>query len=374
MKLTNYKIGDLVTPVDERNVDGLTNFYGININKEFMPTAANTEGLDESNYKVVRKNRFVFSGMQTGRDGCIRISMYSHDEPIIVSPAYITFEVTNTEVIIPSYFFMLFLSKEKDRLGAFYSDGSIRSNLDWDRFCDIELTLPDKKIQEKFVDIYNALCANQQSYERGLEDLKLVCDAYIEQLRRDMTCESLEGYIEEVIRYVGDSTEYSSTDILGISSIEKRFMETKANTTGLSLESYKIVCPNEFSFNPNTARMGDRIPIALNDTGKDRLVSAIYPVFKIKKDTLIPEYLMMWFKRAEFDRYARFNSWGSAREVFNYRDFQEVKIPIPSLEIQKSIVSIFNIYTERKSINEKLVNKLKEICPVLIRGSVESRG
>ena len=94
MGLTKYKIGDLISVIDERNDIGIREFYGININKEFMPTAANTEGLDETKYKIVRKNRFVYSGMQTGRDGCIRISMYTEDIPILVSPAYTTFEVT----------------------------------------------------------------------------------------------------------------------------------------------------------------------------------------------------------------------------------------------------------------------------------------
>lgn len=104
MALNRYKIGQLIEITDERNSYGIKEFYGININKEFMPTAANTDGLDESNYKVVRKNRYVFSGMQTGRDKCIRISMYLKDEPIIVSPAYTTFEVTATNIVEPTYF------------------------------------------------------------------------------------------------------------------------------------------------------------------------------------------------------------------------------------------------------------------------------
>ena len=88
MGLTKYKIGDLISVIDELNDNGIREFYGININKEFMPTAANTEGLDETKYKIVRKNRFVYSGMQTGRDECIRISMYTEDVPILVSPIY----------------------------------------------------------------------------------------------------------------------------------------------------------------------------------------------------------------------------------------------------------------------------------------------
>ena len=173
MALTKYKIEQLITIVDERNTLGIRDFYGININKEFMPTVANTEGLDETKYKVVRKNRFVYSGMQTGRDECIRISMYNNDTPILISPAYTTFEVTATDIMLPLYFFMKFLSKEKDRYGAFCSDGSIRSNLDWEVFCDIDIELPPVQIQQKYVDVYNAMLVNQQSYERGLEDMNI---------------------------------------------------------------------------------------------------------------------------------------------------------------------------------------------------------
>ena len=179
MGLTKHRIGDLISPVDERNSEGIREFYGINIDKEFMPTVASTDGLDERKYKVVRKSRFVYSGMQTGRDECIRISMYTKDAPIIVSPAYTTFEVTAIDIVLPEYFFMWFLSKEKDRLGWFYSDSSVRANLDWEVFCDIEISLPPLLVQQKYVDTYTAMLANQRSYERGLEDLKLTADAFI---------------------------------------------------------------------------------------------------------------------------------------------------------------------------------------------------
>ena len=119
------RLGDYIEQCDERN-SASVNYpvIGINRDKTFMPTVANTEGLDETKYKVVRKNRFVYSGMQTGRDECIRVSMYNKDVPILVSPAYTTFEVVATDIVNPLYFFMKFLSKEKDRYGAFCSDGS----------------------------------------------------------------------------------------------------------------------------------------------------------------------------------------------------------------------------------------------------------
>lgn len=195
MGLIKYRIGQLVSVIDERNDIGIRDFYGVNINKEFMPTAANTEGLDETKYKVVRKERFVYSGMQTGRDECIRISMYNGDRPILVSPAYTTFEIEAKDIVNPMYFFMIFISKEKDRYGAFCSDGSIRSNLDWDVFCNIEIELPSLEVQQKYVNIYNAMLENQRSYEHGLDDLKLVCDVFIEELRNKCNLQRLGDYI-----------------------------------------------------------------------------------------------------------------------------------------------------------------------------------
>ena len=118
--------------------------------------------------------------------------------------------------------------------------------------------------------------------------------------------------------------------------------------------------------------MGEKFCIAYNDTNQDILVSAIYPVFKIKDKVKIhPEYLMMFFSRSEFDRYVRFNSWGSARETFNYDDICQVKIPIPDYDKQEAIVDIYKIYNKRKEINQRLKTQIKDICPILIKGSIE---
>ena len=367
MALSRCKIGELVTLVDERNNIGLRKFYGLNIHKEFMPTVANIDTLDETKYKVVRKNRFVYSGMQTGRDECIRISMYKGDTPIIVSPAYLTFEVTATDKIIPEYFFMLFLSPEKDRLGWFRSDGSIRSNLDWPVFCDFDIELPPIEVQQKYVDIYQGMVNNQKAYERGLEDLKLVCDGYIEDLRRKLPSEPIGKYL---------SLSDRRNDIgLGLEAVRgistgKEFIDTKADMEGVGLSNYKLVQPNYFAYVGDTSRRGDKISLALNTTNETYLVSSISYVFTTSSD-LLAEYLMLFFSRDEFNRYARFNSWGSARESFNFDDMCNVKIPIPAIEVQKSIADIFKVYNTRKRINEQLKAQIKDICPILIKGSID---
>lgn len=177
--LHTYRIGDLVKTVDERNSFGISSFYGVNIEKDFMPTAANTTGLDATKYKVVRRNRFVYSGMQTGRDVSIRISMFTGEEPVIVSPAYTTFEIKATDIVLPMYFYMIFMSHEKDRLGWFKSDSSIRANLDWPVFCDFELTLPPVEVQQVYADAYEALLDNQRSAAQLKSQMKGICPVFV---------------------------------------------------------------------------------------------------------------------------------------------------------------------------------------------------
>lgn len=366
MALKKVKLGDLINVVDERNNIGSRDFYGININKEFMPTVADTTGLDETKYKVVRKNRFVYSGMQTGRDECIRISMYLQDKPIIVSPAYTTFEVTAQDIVLPEYFFMLFLSKEKDRLGWFYSDSSIRSNLDWDRFCEMELSLPPIDVQKKYVDIYLAMLANQRAYEQGLDDLKLVCDAYIENLRRKMPSEEIGKYLEELN---DRNSSRLITNIQGVNSLSK-FVETKAETNGLDISNYKIVKQYDFAYNPSRINIGS---IALRQNMENCVVSPMYVVFRISNTSqLLPEYLIMWLNRAEFFRSTLFYAMGSVRDTFSFSLMREVSIPIPPIEVQKSIAELYKVYNQRKEINEKLKAQIKDICPILIKGSLQS--
>lgn len=367
MALTKYRIGDLITAINEENYMRIRRFFGININKEFMPTAANTEGLDETKYKIVRRNRFVYSGMQTGRDECIRISMYSEDEPIIVSPAYITFEVTAVDAVIPLYFFMKFLTKEKDRYGAFCSDGSIRSNLDWEVFCDIEIELPPLTVQQKYVDVYNAMVANQQSYERGLEDLKLSINALLDNCKHKSKKKTVEQILQEIdVRNIDGSV----VDVQGI-NIEKQFMPTVADINGVDLTKYKLVKKGQFAFSGMQTGRDECIRIALSDKVEPFIISPAYTVFETKDETVLAEYIMMWFSRKEIDRLGWFMSDASIRTNLDMDRFYEIEIPIPTINIQHSIVAIYNSYVVRKEINEKLKAQIKNICPILIKGSIE---
>lgn len=368
MKLTKYKLGDLIEIVDKKNIEGLKYpFYGINKQKEFMPTVAATENLNPSKYNILEKGEFLFSGMQTGRDKCIRISLFQEENKILVSPAYTIFKVVREDIIDKTYLFMTFLTSEKDRYGWFISDSSVRSNLDWDRFCDIEITLPDIETQQKYVDIYNSMLRNQKSYERGLEDLKLVCDAYVEKLIHNSDLKKLGPYITRIDER---NKEDKYDNVKGV-SVFKEFREPTSKVNRNKLQNYKIVRPRQFSF-VQTTNNEKVFSNALNTTKEIILVTSVNEVFSVDENIIIPEYLKIIFDRTEFDRYARFHSWGSARETFNWEDLCNVKIPIPPMEVQESIADIYKVYKNRKMINEKLKQQLKDICPILIKGSLQN--
>ena len=155
--------------------------------------------------------------------------------------------------------------------------------------------------------------------------------------------------------------------LLGV-SISKEFMPSIANTIGTDMSSYKVVDPRQFAYGPVTSRNGDKISIALYKKDEKAIVSQAYTIFEVKnKQELLPEYLMMWFRRPEFDRYARFKSHGSAREIFSWEEMCDVELPIPSIERQQKIVSEYEAVTRRIRLNEQIIAKLEETAQALYR-------
>lgn len=182
-KYVHKEIGSYIKTVDETNKENRDlEILGININKEFMPTIANTSTIDIKKYKVLTKGRFVFSGMQTGRDECIRIGLYNEDVDAIISPAYTTFEIEKTSDLLPEFLFLCFKRHEMDRYGWFISDSSVRANLDWNRFVSISIPIPPIDIQQAVVDMYN--CANDAKKIAEEADIlsKNICPALIQHV------------------------------------------------------------------------------------------------------------------------------------------------------------------------------------------------
>ena len=171
-----------------------------------------------------------------------------------------------------------------------------------------------------------------------------------------------EGYrlLGDFIRQVDvRNTDGKEENLLGV-SVQKMFIPSIANTVGTDFTKYKVVKRGQFTYIPDTSRRGDKIGIALLTDYDEGLVSNIYTVFEVKDENeLLPEYLMLWFSRPEFDRYARFKSHGSVREIMDWDEMCKVELPIPSIEKQRSIVKAYNTITDRIELKRKINDNLE---------------
>lgn len=375
MALTKRNLKGLIEYSDQRNVDGLyteDDVIGVSTDKCMIPTKADLNGVNLLNYKLFSPGCFAFVADTSRRGDKIAMAYNNTDRSFIVSAWYVVFKVCDNakNIISPDYLFLYFNRSEFDRYARMNSWGSAREYFWFSDMEDIVIDLPPLPVQRKYVDIYKAMLANQQSYERGLEDLKLTFVGYMDTLKHQQNSEPIGRYLE-LVETTNEGLKYGIDDVMGI-SIEKKFIPTKADMIDVNLKPYYVVQPNEFAYVTVTSRNGEKISIALNDSSNTYICSSSYVVFKSRDvEKLLPQYLMLYFTRSEFNRYARFSSWGSARETFEWNEMCNVVIPIPDIETQKAIANIYNVYIDRKRINEQLKSQIKDICPILIRGSLE---
>lgn len=364
------RLGDYIELCDEVNSAGKEYpMLGINKDKVFMPTVANVSTVDIRKYKIVSKGRFVFSGMQTGRDVCIRIALYDNDTPALISPAYTTFTVREDKDMLSEFFFMYFMRAEMDRYGWFISDSSVRSNLDWVRFVEIQIPLPSPEMQKELVATWKGLRDMKEQNEAMAAPLMQLCQSRLQELKHKYPLTEIGPYIEQCDERNSENV-YGIDSVMGV-SIAKKFIPTKADMGGVSLTPYKLVIPNEFCYVTVTSRNGGKISLALNQSEDTYIVSSSYEVFKVIDDTkLCPGFLYLWFSQSEFDRYARFHSWGSARETFSYESMERVGVPLPSIEEQQAIVNIYKCAAECKRIAEEADRLSREICPALMQKAI----
>jgi type I restriction enzyme S subunit len=327
---------------------------------------ANMTRVSLHNYKIVGKNQFVYVTDTSRRAEKIGLAL-NDSEPCIVSSIYTIFEVKDKEELIPEYLFIWFNRSEFDRYTRFNSWGSARETFNWEDMCDVRLPIPNIDEQKKYVTLYKGLINNQKVYKNSLDDLQLICDTYIEDLIKTEEPKLLGEYIQQSDERNND---LKIDNLLGI-SVNKIFIPTKSKKERLNLSNYKIVRPRQFGYVSVTSRNGEKISIAILDE-EAGLISSTYTVFEVSNtEELLPEYLYLFFQRTEFDRYARFNSWGSARETFDWAEMCNVKLPIPDIKIQEAIVTIYHTLETRKRINEQLKASIKPLCPVLMRGVIE---
>ncbi|WP_413481388.1 restriction endonuclease subunit S [Latilactobacillus sakei] len=361
-----YKLSQLIELTYETNGDGKykpNDVMGMTITKEIIPTKAKVKYTDLSKFLVVKPNQFVYNPRTHGKR--IGLGFNDTNNPFIISWNNIAFKIIDENLLNPTYLFIYFKRDEWDRLAAFNSWGSSTEVFSWNAMCDMEIDLPPLEIQEKYVAVYKSLVANQRSFEKGLEDLKLVCDATIEKIRRELPSEEIGAYIQRIDVKNKDN---KIKNVKGV-SVTKQFREPTSKVDRTKLSNYKIVKSHQISF-VQTTNNEKVFAFALNNTKEDIVVTSVNEVFKTNPKKLLSEFLAQFLSRHEFDRYARFHSWGSARETFVWEDLCKVKIPIPDIGTQRSIVNIYNVYIARRELNDNLKQQIKGICPILINGAI----
>lgn len=372
MALSKYKLGKYIELREITNSDcslGVDSVRGVNNLKQLMPTKADLNGRDISKFQIVYPGEFVFNH-RTSRNGSkFSIAYNNGNKPIICTEDYVVFRIRENarKTLSPEWLYMFFNRSEFDRYVITNSWGSSTEFYNWEDLCDVELDLPSFCVQQKYVDIYNAMVANQQAYECGLDDLKLTCDAYIEDLRRNMPCEKIGSYIEEC----NEKNENNEISLFQGVNIDHIFTDPKR--VAENSENGSVVRTGQFAFNKVMKAHNTKLPVALRE-GPDCVVSNSYQVFEVTdKNKLLPKYLLLWLNRSETQRYAGFISFGTTRDIFSFEDMCELSIPMPSAQVQQNIVDIFSIYQSRRNINEQLKAQIKNICPILIKGSLEEQ-
>lgn len=367
MGLTKIKLGKYIEPYSQRcNIPNLGNndVSGVNKYKEFFEPSPQV-GSDTSNYKNVPPSHFACNLMHVGRDAVLPIA-YNHSRQIkVVSPAYQVFAFKENSELLSEYFFLYLKSSERDRSFWFHSDSSVRDSMSWQDFIDVDIELPPVTIQQKYVNVYNAMLANQKSYERGLADLKRAIDSTIEKYKSNTKRLFLSELIEECDERNADGIYQG---VYGVNK-DKRFMPTVSS--GEDLSKYKLVKKDCFACNLMHIGRDFAIPISLNSETEAIIVSPAYFVFRLKSDLILPKFLLIWLSRSETDRYAWYISDSSIRGSMEKNRFYEISIPIPPLEEQTALVELFSVLSTRKELAEKLKNQIQNICPILIKGSIE---
>lgn len=365
------RLGDYITrsTVNNSNLEyGVELIEGVTNEGKFAAPKGNPIDVDLKPYKIVKNGAFVYNPSRLN-SGSIA---YRTDGLCIVSHLYVVFYLSEDgkKKIDPEYLFIYFRREEFYREVTFRNFGSQRPEFNYYDMSDILIPLPDISVQQKYVNIYKSMLANQQSYERGLEDLKLTFDVLIDEIKHSSPKRSIGELLVEVNNR-NDSGVV--TDVQGI-NITKQFMSSIADINGVDLRKYKIVNKGQFAYSGMQTGRDECIRIALYQENKPIIISPAYTVLETKDKSVLPEYIMIWFSRKESDRRGWFMSDSSIRSNLDLERFYETELPVPDLKIQNAIVEIFSTYTTRRRINEQLKAQIKDICPILIRGSLEDGG
>lgn len=370
MALSRYKLGKLIELLGNTNNDlqyGIEDVRGVNNLKKMMSTKADLNGRNLGKFQIVYPGEFFFNH-RTSRNGSKFSITYNYESnPIICTEDYVVFRVKKVceNILLREWLYMYFNRSEFDRFVITNSWGSSTEFYNWSDVCDIDIDLPPIDIQQKYVDIYNAMVSNQECYEHGLEDLKLTCDAFIDTLKHKRQGEPIGNYITMTDKKNVENKQYRFAGL----SMENYFIDSIADENNLDFTKYKIVEPGEIGCVLMKVGRDSRITIARNESSECYLISPAYYTFSI--NGINSDYFMLNVNRSEFERRGWFSCDSSARGSLPWTEFCNLTIPKATEEEQEIVGYIYQSLLLRTNINNKLKSQIKDICPILIKGSIE---
>ena len=363
------QLGEYIELCNERNCEGkysLEDAMGMTITKEVIPTKANLKDNDLSKFWVVKSQEFVYNPRTHGKK--IGLGYNNTGKPFIISWNNIAFRVKDVSKLLPDYLYIIVCREEWDRNACFRSWGSSTEVFSWNEFTLMEIPLPDIKVQQELVDTYKGLKALAEQNEALIEPLSKACEAFIVDCKTKYPEVELGEYIEEFDRRNSDN----AIKLVKSVSVTKEFKETNAKVNKDELSGYKLVPPYHIAY-VQTTKNEKCFANALNTSSDIYVVSQVDRViFSRDPKVLDIRFLHLIFRSKEFDRYAIFNSWGSARETFDYSELCRTRIPLPPIEEQRSIADLYNCLEEAKKIASEAREKLKTLCPALVQRAANS--
>lgn len=365
------RLGEYIEQCDGRNIEGLytlDDVRGVSIDKKLIFTKADMTDVLLVPYKLLKPNEFSYVSVTSRNGGKISLAINNTSQTFIVSSSYINFRSKDANDLLPEYLYLLLSRSEFDRYARFSSWGSARETFDWEELCRVRIPLPPPEVQQELVDTYNGLKSLAEQNEALIEPLSKACEAFIVDCKSKYPQVELGKYIEELDKRNTDN----SIKLVKSVSVTKEFKETNAKVNKEELRGYKIVPPNYIAY-VQTTKNEKCFANALNTTNDTYVVSQVDRVITTKDNTKLDiGYLHLILRSKEFDRYAIFNSWGSARETFDWSELCRVQIPLPPIEVQRSVVNLYHCMEESKRIASEAREQLKTLCPALVQRATNS--
>ena len=367
------RLGELIEPLDRRNNDrkfDISYVRGISNSKEIMQTKADVDENVISKFYIINPGEFIYNPRTTRMGEKVGLGFNNTNTPLLFSFNNLAFRIKESanNSVLPEYLYINFTRNNFDRFARINSWGSATEIFSYDDLFSFQIPLPSIETQKELVAVYNGLKELAEENEKLLEPLEESCQVFIVDCKKKYPMKRLGDMIE-----IDEKINFDNRDLefLGINK-DKVFMPSVATTDGLDKSKYKVITKGKFVFSGMQTGRDICIRFGLYNVAVDGLVSPAYTTYSVTDTNILPEFIMMNFKRSEMDRLGWFLSDSSVRSNLDFDRFHEIQIPLPPLEIQQKIVDLYNCYEECKRISTTAREKIKNLCPALVQKAAHS--